>query len=159
MAGGKERQVKLSDPDGFHWVGGHPVADFVNTLTDRGRSGQRDSLSSYGALLRWMVKAGLMGQSEANELQGFASAVPTGAARALDESREVREAIHAVLRCLADAVRPSEHLTAWLEALFAESGASWKLDWSEIGACRRMAPAIALRTPILLIVDAFAALA
>lgn len=149
----------MSDPDGFHWVGGHPVADFVNTVTDRGRSVERDGLSSYGALLRWVVKAELMDQPEANKVEDLAAAVPSGAARALEEAREVREAMHAVLLSLAQAARPPATLTAWLEALFAESGASWKLDWSEEGARRRMAPAVGVRTPTLLIVDAFVAFA
>src|SRR3954452_11137201 len=69
----------------WYWLGGRPALDFVNTRRERWRR-RVETLTSATDLGCWLAEAGLLDASPAR--------VPRGA---LDEARELREAIDAAV--------------------------------------------------------------
>jgi predicted RNA-binding Zn ribbon-like protein len=83
--------------DGLQLVGGHLALDFVNTVEYRAQPEPGDRLTSFGALARWSVAAGLISQAESANLfaSGFTRA--PRAARAFRSAIGLREALYAVV--------------------------------------------------------------
>lgn len=80
-------------------IGGHPVLDFVNTVSHwTGGRAQRNYLSDYPDLLRWSRDAGVLNAQEARELTRRAAENPKAAARVHKEALLLRRALHDVLR-------------------------------------------------------------
>lgn len=81
-------------------VGGHPALDLVNTL-ERGAplDGEPpyDFLSDTSALLRWTVRAGLIGDAEANRAGRAWRDDPAAAHAGLAAVRDIREGLHLVM--------------------------------------------------------------
>jgi predicted RNA-binding Zn ribbon-like protein len=102
------------------FVGGHPVVDFVNTVTARNAT-PIDWLDDYGALLRWAAGSGLC---TAAELPAIDSSKPAAAAE-LRRCKDLREALHAILCALADG-----HAVAATAANVLQ--AQWKLAASAV---------------------------
>jgi predicted RNA-binding Zn ribbon-like protein len=88
------------DISGLPLLGGHPALDLVNTVTPRVPTRglvPEDHLTDPGALLVWAGRAGVTDEREANAV-GRAWRREAGAGEAaLEATREVREALHAVL--------------------------------------------------------------
>jgi predicted RNA-binding Zn ribbon-like protein len=84
---------------GLKRVGGHPVLDFVNTVSHwTGPRPVRDYLGDYADLLRWSRDAGVLAAQEARVLARQAAAAPQGAVRACRDARTLRHALHEVLQ-------------------------------------------------------------
>ncbi|MFF9193604.1 CGNR zinc finger domain-containing protein [Streptomyces sp. NPDC014779] len=80
-------------------VGGHVVVDLVNTVTARDAD-PVDWLDGYPRLLEWAALTGHFTPATLADLRRLADADPAGAARALDDVRALREAVHDVLTSL-----------------------------------------------------------
>ncbi|MBV2153352.1 CGNR zinc finger domain-containing protein [Kitasatospora sp. SUK 42] len=93
-------------------VGGHLVVDLVNTVTARDAepTGSIDWLDGYPRLLQWAALTGQFDPADLTALQRLAEAEPDSAAIALAHSRELREALHALITALIhqDATAPAE---------------------------------------------------
>ena len=63
--------------DALPLLGGHPVLDFVNTVDNRVTpTAESDALQSYGDLLAWSVRAGVLSEDEAAPLRESARLIP-----------------------------------------------------------------------------------
>lgn len=101
---------------GLH--GGHPALDFVNTLDWRDRvadeGGPEEMLVSYGALLAWCRRCGIIGAATLGELERDAAAAPKQAEAVLNEAIVLRDALYRIAQAarLGKTARPAD-----LEAL------------------------------------------
>src|SRR5579875_920577 len=81
-------------------VGGHPALDLVNTVEPRVPQADvrpHDHLADPVALLAWARRAGLVDVAEGEEAERVWAAQPGAGERALRATREVREALYAVV--------------------------------------------------------------
>jgi predicted RNA-binding Zn ribbon-like protein len=79
-------------------VGGRPVVDFVNTLSDRALVNPLERLASYADLVSWALRVEAVSESEAGVLRRRAEAHPAEAAAVLERAVALREAIY---RCFS----------------------------------------------------------
>lgn len=81
---------------GLH--GGHPALDFVNTLDWRNRpvadGGPEEMLVSYGALLAWCRRLGIIGVPTQAELERMAAGKAAQAVAVLADAVALREALY-----------------------------------------------------------------
>ena len=77
-------------------VGGHPSLDLVNTMYWRLRDEPEETLSSYADLLQWARRVDLFDEAAARSLAAVAERDPAGAAVALADARELREALYLI---------------------------------------------------------------
>jgi len=82
-------------------VGGHPGLDLANTVDSRRNQGGPDVLATYGDLLEWAERVGLLGAEAAAKLRRCADAAPGAAGAALARTKRLREAIYRVFSALA----------------------------------------------------------
>ena len=73
--------------------GGHPALDFTNTVDQRGAKFGPDVLDSFGDLLRWGVRVGVIETVDADELRGLAA---TRDDAALVHAKALREAVYRI---------------------------------------------------------------
>jgi predicted RNA-binding Zn ribbon-like protein len=81
-------------------VGGHVVVDLVNTVTAR-NADPIDWLDGFARLLEWAELSGQFDRRALRALRRFGDAHPQAASQALDRTRALREALHAVLSAIA----------------------------------------------------------
>lgn len=74
-------------------VGGRPVLDFVNTVSDRSTGVPYDRIRSFDDLVEWCVRVELFGRTEAGRLADAAAERPADADAALERARRLREAL------------------------------------------------------------------
>jgi predicted RNA-binding Zn ribbon-like protein len=94
---------------GLRLDGGHLALDFVNTMGgsyELPPEPHYEHLRSYGDLLAWGVRTGLLGETVAERLARAAEADPDDAERALVEAIEQREQAYLVLQALAEEREP-----------------------------------------------------
>lgn len=113
----------------FKRVGGHPVADFVNTVggrvADRRRRGHdlRDRIVSerldrLGTLLRWAAEGGLL---TATEVRRLGRTPPAAAAAVLNRAIELREAVYRLFKARIEGWPPRPADLKTLAAVAAEA--------------------------------------
>ena len=99
-------------------VGGRPVVDFVNTLSDRAHATPLERLASYDELLLWCLREELIDESEQARLHRLAAAHPRKAAEALHQARRLRELLFLLFDASANGRVPPtavrEELNDWL---------------------------------------------
>ncbi|WP_433536859.1 CGNR zinc finger domain-containing protein [Micromonospora sp. CA-249363] len=78
-------------------VGRHPALDLVNTLERGGSSPAHDFLSDSSALLRWSVRAGVISNAEADQVDRAWHDEPAAAHAGLLAVRDIREGLHLVM--------------------------------------------------------------
>lgn len=101
------------------FVGGHPVIDFVNTVTARNAQ-PVDWLEDYAALQRWAAMGAL-----------GVEAAPAAGPAAADELRrctELREAVHAALTAVIDVAPVPSAAAATIEADWRHAADQARLD-------------------------------
>jgi len=91
----------------FEFRGGHPALDFINTASERNRDPITERLGSYGDLLRWACRAGVVEEDRVAELAALAAAKPRAADAALRRARELREAAFRLFMALTDDAKPA----------------------------------------------------
>lgn len=89
-------------------VGGHPALDFINTVDGEpdGAPGF-DNLRSYGDLVAWSKKVGILSEDEGDLLAREAGRRQEEAEEAHREALELREALYGVFRAVAEGREPS----------------------------------------------------
>lgn len=100
--------------DGPKFIGNALCIDFVNTLTWRGTPWPHDYLRSYGDLVDWSRRAGILDEAEAADLQKKAGKDRRRGDTVLGAARELREAIHGLI---TSAARGKGHAAADIAAL------------------------------------------
>lgn len=100
--------------DGPKFIGNALCIDFVNTLTWRGTPWPHDYLRSYGDLVAWSRRAGILDEAEAADLQKKAGKDRRRGDTVLGAARELREAIHGLI---TSAARGKGHAAADIAAL------------------------------------------
>jgi predicted RNA-binding Zn ribbon-like protein len=103
---------------GLRLDGGHLALDFVNTLGGSHElppEPHDEHLRSYGDLVTWGVRTGVLEESAAERLWRAAKANPDEAERVLFEAIEQREQAHAVLRALAEEREPPPDAVSGVE--------------------------------------------
>ncbi len=75
--------------------------DFANTAEWHASEHPQERLTSYGELLAWAKRRGIVDEREVRALTHEAATQPRVAARALGQALEVREALYRVFTCLA----------------------------------------------------------
>ena len=124
-------------------VGGLPVVDLVNTVSDRSSRAPHDRLKGYADLIQWCVREGLLETSAAESLQQAAASRPAAADQALAKAKELREALYEVFRAAAASQPPEPEALLRVNAAIAEAashrqlvpvpgGFEWR--WSADGA-------------------------
>lgn len=88
-------------------VGGHAALDLANTVDGR-RDGRLnlDLLATYGDLLDWSRRAGLLDTEAAARLRRRADAAPLEAEAALARTKQLREAIYRVFSAVVAGADP-----------------------------------------------------
>jgi predicted RNA-binding Zn ribbon-like protein len=122
----------------FELVGGQTALDLVNTLDWRFReSGTEELLASYGDLVDFAEQAGLLTAKQARQLRREADSV--GARRALEQARDLREAVADLIYAGLDgrdassaSMRTLEKFlqTARGQAKLVRDGARLRWDWA-----------------------------
>jgi predicted RNA-binding Zn ribbon-like protein len=103
---------------GLRLDGGHLALDFVNTLGgsyELPPEPHDEHLRSYGDLLAWGVRTGLLEEASAERLSRAAEADPDEAEQVLGEAIEQREQAYAVLRALAESREPPAEALSGVE--------------------------------------------
>jgi predicted RNA-binding Zn ribbon-like protein len=108
-------------------IGGDPAVDFVNTVLWRGTPRVQDVIGSYGDLVVWLGRSGLVGEETAASLADLARAHPGRAQGSLERAVELRRALHGVLSARAAGGQPAPADLAAVGALYADSLGSAKL--------------------------------
>ncbi len=96
------------------FIGNALCLDFINTLTWRGTPWPHDYLRSYGDLIEWSKRAGILDGAEAAELHKKAGKERRRGDAVLGAARELREAIHGLI---TSAARGKGHAAADIAAL------------------------------------------
>lgn len=89
-------------------VGGRPVVDFVNTVSDRSTGKPYDRLASFDDLVAWCARVGIIDEAEARRLGAAAAERPVDAAAALDRARDLREALFELFQAEVAGREPAE---------------------------------------------------
>lgn len=82
------------------YVGGHPVLDFVNTMTGRDQA-PRDWLPDYDAYLAWLATSAAFPALDLKRLATRAADAPAAAERALRDAKRLREALFGIFGALS----------------------------------------------------------
>jgi predicted RNA-binding Zn ribbon-like protein len=92
----------------FHFRGGHPALDFINTASQRNDDPITERIGSYEDLVGWAEQAGVIGRERAVELRAIAAGQPRAASGALRRARALREAAFRLFGSLIDGVEPAD---------------------------------------------------
>jgi predicted RNA-binding Zn ribbon-like protein len=138
--------------------GGRPCLDFANTEAYRGTGHEADLLHSYEMLVAWSLGAGALLPSEAGPLLLAAAAAPDAAEAQLERVRELRRAIHVVMRSVALRTEPPVAALATLNAFLAESQAHGQIVRSNGDFEVRFRPEDDMALPIWRLTDSAARL-
>jgi predicted RNA-binding Zn ribbon-like protein len=106
------------------FVGGHPVVDFVNTVTARNET-PIDWLDSFPTLLRWASLSALPNLADLAVDAGHLEAEAE-----LRRCKELREALHATLTALVDRRPVPQDASAVLQQNWRQAAAYACLDFS-----------------------------
>jgi len=139
------------------YVGGHPVIDFVNTVTARNTVAPADRLDGYPALLRWASLSALALPDDATADDAAADDAaaddaaaddaaaddaaardgePAGARSEVQRCRALREALHAILTARQDGGPVPEGAVGTLQASWRHAAAHARLEVSPSGPIR-----------------------
>jgi predicted RNA-binding Zn ribbon-like protein len=89
-------------------IGGHVALDLVNTVAWRlDRDRWHDYLPDFPALAAWCRRSGLLDEAVTQDLLAAALSHPGPAQQAVQDTRALREHLHALLAALADGDTPS----------------------------------------------------
>lgn len=105
-------------------VGGDLALDLANTAGDARAT---DPLVDYGDFVAWAARAGAIDEAAADRFDRLAAERPDEAARALERAREVRDAVDAVFRPLANGHEPPDPALAELASLGADAAGRGRL--------------------------------
>ena len=114
-------------------VGGRPVVDFVNTLSDRALAQPLERLATYGDLLHWCVREEIFGSAERTRLERLAASHPRKAADALSRVRGLRELLFQMFSATTDGHVPASEALDEFTTLLAEAAKYRRLEPADGG--------------------------
>lgn len=114
----------------WYWLGGRPSLDLVNTLRERWRR-RVETLTSSDDLSQWLVEAGLMTEPRRRVTREL-----------LDEARELREAIDALVQAAVDGAPAPKRAVTLVDSWLVHAGSRPQLVRGDDGA-----PLLAERAP------------
>lgn len=109
-------------------VGGRPVVDFVNTVSDRASARPHDRLRTFGDLLEWCVRVELVQPPEAARLAAVAAERPQEGDAALVRARQLREALFALFTAEIEGRTPPSAALEVVNALVSEGMGHRRLE-------------------------------
>lgn len=112
---------KMTSIEEIPLVGGRLCLDFVNTTGARRSDEPRERIHSYGDLLIWARRAGLLTEEETEKLRAEADRRDDEAQAALQLALDMREALYRALRPLAEGERPAPEALCALDALLLKA--------------------------------------
>ncbi|MCL4395356.1 MAG: ABATE domain-containing protein [Chloroflexi bacterium] len=128
--------------DDIKFCGGRLCLDFANTAGDHSAEHPSEYLATYGDLVVWSERAGILGIKVASKLLDKARSHPAIATRVLSRAIGLREAIFRIFSAASRGNRPDQadldRLNGWLKAAsehssvgLAEHGYAWQWDAGE----------------------------
>ncbi len=144
----------------FEWQGGHPAANFANTLDERQSPMPKERLVDYAALVEFTCQAHLIDQATAQQLLKDAH-VPASE-NVWVEAIQLREALYQILLAIAAGRPPDRALLSHLESQIGRAtaarqlvldGTSIRWVWKQPDALERPVWELALAAEDLLISD------
>ena len=117
--------------DNLKLEGGRLCLDFANTVDWHASEHPIEGLTSYEALINWVRSINLLPDRVAQQLLRAAEQHPTEAARVLDRTVALREAIYHIFTAVAGGISPSAGDQATLNAELGRSLAQSHLVWNK----------------------------
>ena len=149
-------------PSNLRLIGGELCLDFANTVDWHASEHPVDWLTTYEALLAWGQHAGILTESEVQQLALTASARPQEAAAALRRAIELREAIYRIFVATVRGEQSDPNDLAILKAALTEAMAHARLvqhengfawEWTDAESAERVRWAVARSAAELLTSD------
>jgi predicted RNA-binding Zn ribbon-like protein len=94
--------------DDISLLGGHPALDFVNTVDSRGERWGPDFLHTYADLVVWGVRVDMIDDKERDILLAKAGKPGSHAEKALEQAKELREALWRLFLSESDEISISQ---------------------------------------------------
>jgi predicted RNA-binding Zn ribbon-like protein len=132
-------------------IGGHPAADFLNTIDARGFPNALEHLRDYASFLRWVTRAKLMNDTVVGRLRMQAQACPKEAREALLATIAFREAVHELVASRSGPQRPRALSHRVVEEAIASANAAHVATWTRSGLVWRWRESSDLRCPLYVV--------
>jgi predicted RNA-binding Zn ribbon-like protein len=122
--------VEIAQPRIFQLIAAHPALDFINTLDWRFREsgGPEELLETYSDLIHFTEQSNLLIPSQTQHLHTMTK---RKAAKVLEESRELREALAEAIYSALDGLTPAATQLKTLERHFQAARLHQKLRWKD----------------------------
>lgn len=113
-------------PDTLHarsakFLAGRLCLDFVNTRSGRGTPSEHERIAGYGDLLAWCVRARLLEEAQARDLEERAKREPRTAEDIVQRARHLRDALHGIFVAIAHGGRAPEAELAVMNDVLADA--------------------------------------
>jgi len=124
-------------------IAGAPCLDFINSMSDHGGPKPTERLTSYGELVFWTRRCGLLTEVEAARFTALGQKHPRAGATALKAALRFREAAFRMLLALAAEAEPAAADLAEVNRVVNEAQAGlelvpvaghYHLDWRDSGS-------------------------
>lgn len=148
-------QPALDPESPFRYVGGHPAADFVDTVDWTSRGLEADRFTSYERLLEWSAAAGVIDAAAAERLACRAAADPYAARAAVHDAVTLRSVLERIFRALTSgaerSVTASRAIAALNDGMLRRAAAALAITRRDDGAFALGWPSLAesLRLPLV----------
>ncbi|HEX7048797.1 MAG TPA: CGNR zinc finger domain-containing protein [Longimicrobiales bacterium] len=120
-----------SGTEGAAFIGGHIALDFANTVSDHASESPRERLTGYADLVAWARRTGSLSAADARALEREARRHPERAARALETTITLREAVYRVFSALAHHRTPDSDDLAMLHAARVRALEAAEPEWQQ----------------------------
>lgn len=114
-----------------HLIGGFLCLDFVNTVDPRHAVDRVDYIQDYEALLAWAIHAGVVEPDDANGLRKASVDRSAAAAKVVQRSHHLREALYQILTRYREGRPPSQAGLSHLNGEMMRAGANARVVGSE----------------------------
>ena len=112
---------------------GNLVLDFANTAEFHASDHPDEMLESYADLVSWAAEAGLLSQSEKQELLARAKQNPNDATKAFVKALELRELIYRIFSAIAGDEPPDQAVLSKFNQTLAKSLVKTQISTNEQG--------------------------
>lgn len=114
--------------DDIPLIAGHPALDFLNALEERASPAEVNYLPDYARLLRWSARVGLVAERGQRALMRAQADHPGKAKKAWAAAMDLRRALDAIFRALANGKPPPDDAVRAFNATLAEAHARRRLQ-------------------------------
>jgi predicted RNA-binding Zn ribbon-like protein len=121
-------------------LGGHLALDFANTVDDPLGTARHDHASTYGDIVSWAVRVGILTEDRASRLLRVAALRPGGAATTVGRAHELRDALNTIFGGVVDRAADTPSHWTRLRPFVVDAVAAATLDDAGPGAPRWVWP-------------------